>query len=115
MDLLTQLSRAMDYIEKHICDDLALADVAKVTATSAYHFGRSFCYIAEMPLSEYIRKRKLSCAGIELQNSDIKVIDLAMKYGYENADSFTRAFSKQHSITPIAARRRGVTLKIWEC
>ncbi len=113
MDLLTGLSRAMDYIEEHICDDLALADVAKVTATSGYHFGRSFCYIAEMPLSEYIRKRKLSCAGIELQNSDIKVIDLAMKYGYESADSFTRAFSKQHGITPTAARRHGVTLKIF--
>ena len=113
MDLLTQLSRAMDYIEKHICDELAIADVAKVTATSAYHFGRSFCYIAEMPLSEYIRKRKLSCAGIELQNSDIKVIDLSVKYGYESADSFTRAFSKQHGVTPTTARQSGVNLKIF--
>lgn len=113
MDLLTQLNRAIDYIEEHICDDLALSDVAKVTATSAYHFGRSFYYIAEMPLSEYIRKRKLSLAGIELQNSDIKVIDLAMKYGYESADSFTRAFSKQHGVTPTIARKSGVSLKIF--
>ena len=113
MDLLTDLGRAMDYIEGHICDDLMLGDVAKVTATSTYHFGRSFCYIAEMPLSEYIRKRKLSCAGIELQNSDIKVIDLATKYGYESADSFTRAFCKQHGVTPTAARQRGISLKIF--
>lgn len=113
MDLLTQLNRAIDYIEEHICDDLALSDVSKVTTTSAYHFGRSFCYIAEMPLSEYIRKRKLSLAAMDLQSSDEKVIDLAIKYGYDSADSFTRAFSKQHGVTPTIARKSGVSLKIF--
>ena len=67
MDLLTQLNRAMDYVEEHICDDMTLADVSSVTAYSEYHFSRMFYYIADMPLSEYIRKRKLSLAAMDLE------------------------------------------------
>ncbi len=113
MDLLSQLNRAMDYVEEHISDDLALEDVSSVTSYSAYHFGRLFYYIAEMPLSEYIRKRKLSLAAMELQNRSVKVIDLAVKYGYDNADSFSRAFTKQHGVTPTSARKNGVILQIF--
>ena len=113
MDLLTQLNLAMDYIEEYICDDIALADVSKVTTYSPYHFGRLFYYIAEIPLSEYIRKRKLTLAAMVLQSSSVKVIDLAVKYGYDNADSFTRAFVRQHGITPTAGRQAGVMLKIF--
>ncbi|GHU36889.1 putative HTH-type transcriptional regulator YdeE [Clostridia bacterium] len=113
MDLLTQLNRAMAYIEAHIDDDLALSDAAAVTGYSPYHFGRLFYYIAGMPLSEYIRKRKLTLAAEELKSGDVKVIDLAVKYGYDSADSFTRAFAKQHGITPTAARQPGVNLTIF--
>ncbi|OGO91773.1 MAG: transcriptional regulator [Clostridiales bacterium GWF2_38_85] len=113
MNLLAQLNAAMQYVEAHIDDDMALGDVSSVTTYSPYHFGRLFYYIAEMPLSEYIRKRKLSLAASELQSIDVKVIDLAVKYGYDSADSFTRAFVKQHSVTPTAARKSGVTLKIF--
>ncbi len=113
MDLITQLNSAIHYIEEHICDNIALSDVSKVTTYAPYHFGRLFYYIAEMPLSEYMRKRKLTLAGMELQSSEIKVIDLAMKYGYDSADSFTRAFSKQHGVTPTVARQGGVFLKIF--
>jgi AraC family transcriptional regulator len=103
----------MVYIEEHICDDLALADISSVTTYSEYHFGRLFYYIAEMPLSEYIRKRKLSLAAIDLQSGCDKVINLAVKYGYDSADSFTRAFVKQHGVTPTNARKNGVVLKIF--
>ena len=113
MDILTQLNRAMDYIEAHIDDDLALAEVSSVTAYSPYHFGRLFYYIADMPLSEYIRKRKLSLAAMMLQSSDIKVIDLAVMYGYDSADSFARAFAKQHGVPPSRARKAGVSLTIF--
>ena len=113
MGILTQLNRAMAYIEEHIEDDLALGDVPSVAAYSAFHFGRLFYYIADMPLSEYIRKRKLSLAAMELQSSDVKVIDLAMRYGYDSADSFTRAFARQHGVTPSAARKAGVNLTIF--
>jgi AraC family transcriptional regulator len=104
MDILTQLNRAMAYIEAHIDDDLALSEVAGVTAYSPYHFGRLFCCITDMPLSEYIRKRKLSLAAMKLQTGGDKVIDLAVMYGYDSADSFSRAFAKQHGITPSARR-----------
>jgi AraC family transcriptional regulator len=113
MDILTQLNCAMTYIEAHIDDDLALADVSSVTAYSHYHFGRLFYYIADMPLSEYIRKRKLSLAAMKLQNGSEKVIDIAVLYGYDSADSFARAFVKQHGVTPSAARRPGVNLTIF--
>jgi len=113
MDMLTQLNDAIQYIEDNICDEDELANVSKVTNYSAYHFNRLFYYIADMPISEYIRKRKLSLAASELQSSDVKVIDLAVKYGYDSADSFTKAFVKQHGITPTKARQNGVNLKIF--
>ena len=113
MDILTQLNRAMAYIEAHIDDDLALADVSSVTTYSSFHFGRLFYYIADLPLSEYIRKRKLSLAAMKLQSGNEKVIDLAVMFGYENADSFSRAFVKQHGVTPSAARQPGVSLTIF--
>ena len=113
MDLLTQLNLAMDYIEEHISDDITIADISSVTAYSEYHFCRLFHYIAEMPLSEYIRKRRLSLAAMDLQCECYKVIDLAVKFGYDSADSFTRAFVKQHGITPTAARNHGVTLRLF--
>ena len=113
MDVLTQLNRAMDYIEEQITDDLALADVSSVTAYSPFHFGRLFYYIADMSLSEYIRRRKMSLAAMELQTGGAKIIDLAVMYGYESADSFTRAFTKQHGITPSNARQSGIGLTIF--
>jgi len=113
MDLLTQLNAAVKYIEDNICDDLELAKVSKVTNYSPYHFGRIFYYIADMPISEYIRRRKLSLAAMELQNNKIKIIDLAVKYGYDSADSFTRAFVKHHGATPTEARLSGVVLKLF--
>ena len=113
MDLLTQLNSAVEYIEENICNDIQLAEVSKVTAYSPYHFGRLFYYITDMPISEYIRRRKLSFAAMELQNGRMKIIDLAVKYGYDSADSFTRAFIKQHGATPTEARRSGVVLKLF--
>ena len=113
MDLLTQLNNAVKYIEENISDDIQLEKVSGATNYSPYHFGRLFYYITDMPISEYIRKRKLSLAAMELQNATIKVLDLAVKYGYDSADSFTRAFIKQHGITPTEARRNGVILKLF--
>ena len=103
----------MDYIEEHITDDLALANVSNVTAYSPFHFGRLFYYIADMSLSEYIRRRKMSLAAMELQASGVRIIDLAVTYGYESADSFTRAFIKQHGVTPSIARQPGIGLTIF--
>ena len=113
MDLLTQLNRAMEYIEAHIADGITIADASSVTSYSPYHFGRLFYYITDMPLSEYIRKRKLSQAALELQGSAVKVIDVAVRYGYDSADSFTRAFVRHHGVTPSAARQAGISLTLF--
>jgi len=113
MDLLTQLNRAVEYIEQNITDDEALSKVARVTLYSTYHFQRIFNYIADMPLSEYIRRRKLSLAALNLQSTNDKVIDIAMKYGYDSADGFTRAFRAQHGVMPSEARNPGVNLQIY--
>ena len=113
MDILTQLNMAMEYIEEHITDEMTAEDIARVTSYSSYHFGRLFCYIADMPLSEYIRKRRLSLAAMALQTGNAKVIDLAVMYGYDSADSFSRAFAKQHGVLPSAARQSCVQLKIF--
>lgn len=113
MDIMTQLNRAMDYIEEYITDELALEEIASVTTYSQYHFGRLFYYVADMPLSEYVRKRKLSLAAEDLRYGKEKVLDIAVKYGYDSADSFTRAFVRQHGITPTEARKSNVELKIY--
>ncbi len=107
-DIINQLNLAMSYIEEHIEDNIIISKVASVTAYSPYHFGRLFYYIADMPLSEYIRRRKLSLAAVKLQKGNDKIIDLAVLYGYDNADSFSRAFMKQHGVNPSNARKPGV-------
>lgn len=99
MDLITELNQAIEYIEENLDDKLELEEIAKVTSYSPYHFQRIFNYITGIPLSEYIRKRRLSMAVFDLQEGE-KVIDVALKYGYLSADSFTRAFEKQHGMTP---------------
>lgn len=113
MNLLAELNRAMEYIEAHIDDDEALASVEHMTGYPPLHFNRVFGYIAGMPLTEYIRRRKLSLAAMDLQKGDERIIDIAVKYGYNSADSFARAFYKQHGIMPSAARRIGTQLNIY--
>ena len=80
MNLIEQLNRAIEYIEENLTDAEALASVADVTSYSTYHFQRIFNYLTDMPLSEYVRKRKMSVAVADLQRGE-KVIDVAVKYG----------------------------------
>ncbi|WP_269474731.1 AraC family transcriptional regulator [Paenibacillus sp. URB8-2] len=84
---------------------------AGISCCSVYHFQRMFSFMTEIPLSEYIRRRRLTLAAFELQQSEIKVIDLALKYGYESPEAFTRAFQKIHGVTPTLARQKGIYLK----
>jgi len=111
MDILTGLTRAMDYIETNICNDLNMTDIARVTPYSAYHLQKIFAYLAGVSLTEYIRRRKMTLAAQELQTS--KVTDLAFKYGYDSLDSFSRAFTRLHGVTPSAAKTGGVPLKVF--
>ena len=107
MDWITGMQRAIDYVEAHITDDLDYAEVARQGYSSSYHFQRVFSLLCGMTLGEYIRRRRLTLAGAELSAGEIKVIDAALKYGYDSPDSFARAFSKFHGITPSQARSGG--------
>ena len=111
MDLIEQLNCAIEYIETHLTDEEALAEVSQVTSYSPYHFQRFFNYLTDIPLSEYIRRRKMSVAVADLQRGD-RVIDVAVKYGYNSVDSFSRAFERQHGFTPSYVRQEGVKFHI---
>lgn len=111
MDMLAQLNKALSYIEENLSDRVEYQEAAKIACCSEYHFTRMFSFLAGITLSEYIRRRRLTLAGLELSHSDIKIIDAAMKYGYTSPDSFTRAFQSMHGITPSEARIHGKSLK----
>lgn len=93
----------MDYIENNLTDEIDYAKIAKAACCSEFHFSRIFSSMAGITLSEYIRRRRLILAAFELQKSDMLIIDIAVKYGYESADAFTRAFKKLHGIRPSEA------------
>jgi AraC family transcriptional regulator len=113
MDFLSRMTEVVDYIERHITEDMDMNEIAKIVYCGAYQFGRIFSYVVGVSLSEYIRRRRLSLAAVELQRGDAKVIDVAMKYGYESPDSFCRAFSSIHGVTPKEACTLGVTLRMY--
>lgn len=113
MDWLERMNNAMDYIEAHLADDISIDDIAKIACCSTYHFQRMFPFITGITLSEYIRRRRLTLAAFELQTTDAKVIDIAMKYGYQSPEAFARAFKNLHGIMPISARDKGVVLKAY--
>ncbi|MFD2444781.1 GyrI-like domain-containing protein [Bacillus sp. CGMCC 1.16607] len=111
MDWLERMNNALDYIENNLDGEIDYKKMAEVAFSSEYHFTRMFSSISGIPLSEYIRRRRLTLAAFELQTSDIRIIDLAFKYGYGTADSFSRAFQKTHGIKPSEARNKGAQLK----
>ena len=115
MDFMKRMTEVIDYIEEHIAEDFDINDLAKIVCCNAYQFGRIFSYIVGISLAEYIRNRRLSLAALELQGGSGKVIDIALKYGYNSPESFARAFREMHGVSPKEARSKGVTLRMYPC
>lgn len=113
MDWLDHMNAAMEYIEAQLADEISYERAAQIACCSTYHFQRMFSYIAGVPVSEYIRRRRLTLAAFALQGGGVKVIDTAIKYGYESPEAFSRAFKKLHGIMPASARDMGVSLKAY--
>lgn len=113
MDWLDRMNAVMDYIEEHLASEISYDEIARLACTSAYHFQRMFPYVTGVTLSEYIRRRRLTDAAFMLQHTDAKVIDVALRYGYESQAAFTRAFKSLHGVTPAAACDAGVSLKAY--
>lgn len=111
MDWIIGIQRAIDYIEDNLTETIAYEEVAKKCYSSSYHFQRVFSILCGFTLGEYIRNRRLTLAGRELATTNAKVIDVALKYGYESPDSFAKAFQKFHGILPSQARNNGSNLK----
>ena len=111
MDWITGMQKAIDYIEANLTEEIDYEKVAAESFSSSYHFQRVFSILCGYTLGEYIRLRRLSLAGAELANGKEKVIDIALKYGYDSPDSFAKAFQKFHGITPSQARADGTMLK----
>ena len=110
MDWLHWLNEAMAYIEEHLCDEIETERLVQIARCSSYHFQRMFSYLADVTLSEYIRRRRMTLAAVDLQRG-AKVIDVALKYGYDSPTSFNRAFQSVHGVSPSEARKSGVVLK----
>ncbi len=107
MDWITGIQRAIDYTEAHLTDEIDFEAVAKQAYSSAFHFQRMFGMLCGFTLGDYIRMRRLSLAADELQRTNDRVIDIAVKYGYDTPESFSRAFTRFHGITPTQARHGG--------
>ncbi len=113
MEWLERLNQAMSYIEENLAGEIDYDHLARIACCSTFHFQRMFSYIANVPLAEYIRRRRMTAAAFDLQSSGLKVIDLALKYGYESPTSFSRAFQNVHGVSPSAARAAGMPLKAY--
>lgn len=111
MDWITGIQNAVNYVEAHLTEPLDYGEIAKQAACSPFYFQRIFGILCGMSLGEYIRNRRLTLAGSELSASDARVIDVAYKYGYDTPESFTRAFTRFHGITPSEARKNSAALK----
>lgn len=107
------IQQAICYMEEHICENINYAEVAKNVHMSSYNFHRTFSFIVGMTANEYIRKRRLTLAAGELQTTDISVMDVAYKYGYESPESFSKAFSRFHGSTPRQAKQKGTKLHLF--
>lgn len=113
MEWVNRMNSAIDYVENNLSCEMDEREICKITACSFGLFQGSFTQITGIPLSEYIRRRKLTCAAHDIQNTDEKIIDIAMKYGYQSSDAFSAAFKRLHGIAPIEARKPGVKLTFY--
>ena len=111
MGWMESIADAIQYIEEHITDELTVDMIAKHVNISSFYFQKGFAMLCGFTISEYIRNRRLALAGNDLATGNERIIDIAIKYGYDSPDSFTKAFSRFHGVTPTVARKNKVMLK----
>lgn len=116
MDWIRGLQKSIEYIEANLVDDydrLSLEKIAAQANSSEYNFQKLFSIVTGLTVGEYIRNRRLTLAGEELLLTDAKILDIALKYGYETPESFTKAFTRFHGITPKMVRKNNAELKLY--
>lgn len=110
MEWVERLNQSMNYIEEHLTDEISYDQLGQIACCSPYHFQRMFTYMAGISLSEYIRRRRMSLAAVDLQGGK-KIIDVAEKYGYRSPTAFNRAFQGIHGIAPSEVKDGGISVK----
>jgi AraC-like DNA-binding protein/predicted transcriptional regulator YdeE len=110
MNWFEMINKATDYIEEHITEDIDLEDIAKKCHVSYHYFSKTFTMITGYTLKEYIRNRRITLASYEVSNTDHRILDIGIKYGYSSNEAFSRAFKKIHGINPSQARKEHVTV-----
>ena len=110
MDWLKNWNEALDYLEKNLEEEIRLEELGRLAGCSPYHFQRMFSYLAGVPLKEYIRRRRMTRAAADLRAGE-KVLDVALRYGYDSPTAFNRAFQMVHGVAPSLAKQDGVKLK----
>lgn len=108
--MLERLNQAMEYIEQHLDQEIEVAELARIALMSEYHFRRLFSALAGMPLSEYIRRRRLTVASADVLAGQETLLDIAVRYGYGSGEAFAREFRAMHGVGPGHARRTGAAL-----
>lgn len=111
MDWIKCLNQTMDYVEENLRGEISYDQMAEIACCSVYNFQRMFSYIAQMPLSEYIRSRRMTLAAFDVLKGEDRILDIALQYGYDSQDAFSRAFRKFHGVLPSVVRSEIVTLK----
>jgi AraC family transcriptional regulator len=111
MGWVESLQQAIDYMEEHLLEEISIEDIAKQANVSEFHFQRIFSVLTDITVGEYLRRRRLTLAAQELSTTESKIIDVALKYGYDTPESFSKAFRRQHGITPSQARNYAGKLK----
>ncbi|KIL80750.1 AraC family transcriptional regulator [Bacillus badius] len=111
MAWIESLQRAIDYMEENLLEDITIDDIARKANSSGFHFQRTFSLLTDISVGEYLKRRRLTLAADELCRTNAKVIDVALKYGYRTPEAFTKAFRRQHGISPREARKLTGKLK----
>ncbi len=111
MEWIDRLNSAIRYMEEHLTDEIDYEQLGRIACCSSWHFQRMFSYMAGIPLSEYIRRRKMSLAAVDLLSSDARIIDIAEKYGYRSPTAFNRAFQSIHGTAPSSIRQEGISVR----
>lgn len=113
MAMVEAMQKAIQYMEEHLLEPISIEDIAEQANVSPFHFQRVFMILTDTSVGEYLRRRRLTLAAQELATSAEKIIDLAYKYGYDSPEAFSKAFRKQHGISPSEARKGGGTLQAY--
>lgn len=100
MEWIQTINKAIGYMENHLSDGITLCDIAGAVPVSAFHFQRAFTVIAGMSPNEYLRRRRLSRAGEDLQSGSCTVLEASLRYGYDSPESFSKAFTRFHGFSP---------------